>query len=82
MSIESTQAKTAIVSNQALGRFAQYLSFIAAIVLFPMCLVATTKFASSPFEVFIGVVMGGILAIAMIVMGLVIPFATSPSPRS
>jgi hypothetical protein len=40
-----------------------------------MSLLATMRFASSPFEVFVGVVLGGILACAMVIIGMVTPLA-------
>ena len=65
----------AITTNRTVVCFAQLIAFVAAIAIFPMSLFATIKFASSPFEVFVGVVLAGILASAMVIIGLVTPSA-------
>ncbi len=77
MSAASTQSKSTVVSDRVVARFTQGATLVAAIALFPMCIFAAIKFASSPFEIFAGVVMGGTLSVAMVVMGLVIPIAIS-----
>jgi hypothetical protein len=74
MSSTTTESRP-FVSDRIVVRFAQLLAFLAAIAIFPMSLFATIKFASSPFEVFIGVVLGGILASAMVIIGMVAPLA-------
>jgi hypothetical protein len=74
MSSTTTESRP-FVSDRIVVRFAQVLAFVAAIAIFPMSLLATIKFASSPFEVFIGVVLGGILASAMVIIGMVTPSA-------
>lgn len=71
----------AIVSDRVVAHFAQLLAFFAAIAVLPLTLVATVKFASSPFDVFSGVVLGGILASALIIIGLVTPSAISATHR-
>lgn len=64
-----------IVSERTVTRFAQFVAFAGAIIIFPMSLVATTRFAASPFEVFTGVVLGGILAAAIVIIGMLVPSA-------
>lgn len=64
-----------VVSDRFVVRLTQLLAFVAAVVVFPMSLLATIKFASSPFEVFSGVVLGGILTSAMVIIGMVMPSA-------
>ncbi len=71
----ATNDSRAIVTDRTVARCAQLLAFVAAITIFPMSLFATIKFATSPFEVFIGVVLGGILASAMVIIGMVTPSA-------
>ena len=63
------------LSDRIVVRIAQVLAFVAAVAIFPMSLLATIKFATSPFEVFVGVVLGGILACAMVIIGMVAPIA-------
>jgi len=46
------------LSDRIVVRIAQVLAFVAAVAIFPMSLLATIKFATSPFEVFVGVVLG------------------------
>lgn len=74
MSGTTTESRS-VVSDRVFIRFAQILTFVAAMTVFPMTLFATIKFATSPFEVFIGVVLGGILACAIVIIGLVTPSA-------
>ena len=74
MSSSTTEARS-FVSDRIVVRFAQILAFIAAIAIFPVSLFATVKFASSPFEVFIGVVLGGILSSALVIIGMLSPLA-------
>lgn len=74
MSSTTTKSRP-FVSDRSVVRFAQLLAFAAAVAIFPMCLFATTKFASSPYEVFIGMVLSGILASAMVIIGMVMPSA-------
>ncbi len=74
MSTATTDSR-GIVTDRTVARFVQNLAFAVAITIFPMSLVATIKFAASPFEVFIGVVLGGILASAMVIIGMVTPSA-------
>jgi hypothetical protein len=74
MSGATTESRS-VVSDRVVVRFAQILTFAAAMAIFPLALFATIKFATSPFEVFIGVVLGGILACAIVIIGLVTPSA-------
>lgn len=63
------------VSDRFVIRFVQISAFLAAFAIFPMSLLATVKYATSPFEIFIGVVLGGILACAMVIIGMLTPLA-------
>ncbi len=71
----TTTVSRPFVSDRSVVRLVQLLAFVAAIAIFPMSLLATMRFASSPFEVFVGVVLGGILACAMVIIGMVTPLA-------
>ena len=77
----TTTESRPFVSDGIVVRIAQLLAFVAAVVIFPMSLLATMKFASSPFEVFIGVVLGGVLASAMVIIGLLTPSAIDTRRR-
>ena len=74
MSTATTKPRV-IVSDRTVARFLQLFAYASAIIIFPMSLVATTKFAASPFEVFTGVVLGGILAAAIVIIGMLVPSA-------
>ncbi|WP_146440943.1 hypothetical protein [Crateriforma conspicua] len=74
MSSTTTESRP-FVSDRTVVRLAQFLAFVAAVAIFPMSLLATINFASSPFEVFVGVVLGGVLASVMVVIGMVTPSA-------
>lgn len=63
------------VSDPAVARTAQGAAFVAAIVIFPLCLMTAARLGTSPFEIFAGVMLGGILSIALVVLGMVIPLA-------
>ena len=64
-----------IASDRTVARLTQFLAFAGAGVIFPMCVVATTKIATFPFEVFVGLLLGGILAVAIVIMGMLVPSA-------
>ncbi len=73
MSTTTTQPRMVIASDRTVARLMQFLAFAAAGVIFPMCVVATTKFATSPFEVFVGLVLGGILAVSIVIIAMLVP---------
>ncbi|WP_145302487.1 hypothetical protein [Crateriforma conspicua] len=74
MSSTTTESRP-FVPDRIVVSLAQLLAFVAAVAIFPMSLLATIRFASSPFEVFIGVVLGGVLASVMVIIGMVTPSA-------
>ena len=78
MSTATTKPHMMIASDRTVARLMQFFAFAVAGVIFPMCVVATTKFATSPFEVFVGLVLGGILAVAIVIMGMLVPSAMLP----
>lgn len=71
----TTTACRPLVSAPSVARLAQLFAFIAVVAIFPMSLLATIIFAYSPFEVFVGVVLGVILAFAIIIIGIFTPSA-------
>lgn len=77
MSTTSAQHTKQIMPDRAVIRFVQFLTFIGAGTIFPACIAAATKFATSPFEIFAGIVMGGILSISMVILGLLLPISTA-----
>jgi hypothetical protein len=79
MSTTSAQNTKQLLPDRVVIRSVQLLTFIAAAIIFPVCIVAATKFASSPFEIFAGVVMGGILSISLVILGLLLPISTTTS---
>jgi len=74
MSSTGTETRT-MVSDRFVIRLVQLLAFLAALASFPLSLSATMKYATSPFEIFIGVLLGGILACAMVIIGMLTPLA-------
>ena len=81
MSTATSKPREATVFDSTVVRFSQFLAVAAAFAILPMCVVATTKFATTPFEVFLGLVLSCILSIALIILGLVIPSAVLRHPR-
>lgn len=64
-----------LISNRALlGLFQTATVFTALGVLF-LGLRGVTLFATSPFEVFVGVVSIGTLALALVILAILAPFA-------
>ena len=81
MSNATPKPRSSIASEHTVARVGQFLAFAGAMAVLPMGTLATVKYATSPFEVFAGLVMSGILATAMVIMGLLIPVAIWPERR-
>jgi uncharacterized membrane protein len=62
-----------LVSDRLVVQIVQLLAFVAAVAIFPMSLLATVKYATSPFEILVGVMLGGILASLMVIIGMLTP---------
>lgn len=77
MSTTSVQNTKQLLPDRVVIRSVQFLTFIAAATIFPACIAAATKFASTPFEIFAGVVMGGILSVSLVILGLLLPISTA-----
>ena len=56
-------------------RIVQAVCFIAGPVILLAALAAVAKFASSPFEVLIGVLAGSTVALLVVLLGFVMPLA-------
>lgn len=63
------------ISDAVVARTAQFGAFGAAVVAFPCCLLTAAKMGTAPYEIFLGVILGGILSIALVVLGMIIPLA-------
>ena len=68
-----------VISNVKFLLLFQCAAYTAAAGVFFACLFTTARFATSPFEVFIGLVASSILAIGLVILGAVIPLSVNSS---
>ena len=64
-----------VISNAKVLLLFQSAAYITAVGVFAACLITTARFATSPFDAFIGVTASAILAIGLVTLGVVIPLA-------
>ena len=67
-----------VISNDKLKLLFQSSAYVTAVVVFVACLSAIARFATSPFDVLIGLIGSSILAIGLITLGAIVPLAIGP----
>ncbi len=65
-----------LASDATVSRIGQLACFAAAPALLVVALSGLTRFASTPGEVFLGVLASSAVALLLVLMGLVLPLAT------
>ena len=71
-----------VISTAKVLLLFQIAAYITATGVFAACLFATARFATSPFDAFIGLIASSILAVGLVTLGAVIPLTLrSPNPN-
>lgn len=64
--------KSNILTDNQVWAASQMVYFVAAPLMMFSCVLATTRFAESPFQIFLGLVTGAILTFQLIGIGLIL----------